>query len=173
MAFKQWSMGTPHIPLVDEYYMRHILSLVGQQVIHRSKRDATKCSCWSSTYGHPDRTCTLCDGSGYLLTDRLMKGYIEQYPPLGRQGIGDFVTQAGMVQRYTHRIFTYGWEHEKVALHDIIVFPIDSNLTRFEHDVILNEVKWGSYGQRVFTEIRMVRKSYSESGETNPTKPMA
>ena len=173
MAFKQWSMGTPHIPLVDDYYMRQILSIVGQEVIHRSKKTATKCSCWHEHYGHPNRTCTICDGSGYLFTDRLIKGYIEQYPPLGRGGIADFVTQAGPIQRYTHRIFTYGWEHDYVAVNDIIIFPTDTNVQRFEHDVVLNEVNFGTYGVKVFTELRLIRKVYSESGETDPTKPMA
>ena len=171
-------MGTPHIPLIDDYHIRQILSVIGQEVLHRSKKNAVKCSCWNTVYGHPDRTCTLCNGSGYNFTEgnsseRTMNCYVEQYPPLGRAGIGDYVTQAGPVQRYTHRLFTFGWEHENVAVGDIIIFPTDVNLTRFEHDIILNEVNWGSFGIKVFTEIRMVRKPYAERGETDPTKPMA
>ena len=178
MAFKQWSMGTPHIPIIDDYHMRQILSYIGQEVLHRSKKNAIKCSCWTNNYGHPDRTCTLCGGSGFSFaegnhSERIIKGFVEQYPPLGRAGIGDYVTQAGPVQRYTHRMFTYGWEHSNIALGDIIIFPTDTNVTRFEHDIILNEVNYGSYGQKVFTEVRMVRKVYSESGETDPTKSMA
>ena len=178
MAFRQWTMGTPHIPNIDDYYMRHILSNVGQTILHRSKRTASKCSCWNNFYGRPNPTCAICSGSGYSFTEgagseRKFLAYVEQIPPTGRSGIGDYITPAGLVQRYTHRLWTYGWEHDNFAVGDIVIFPIDSNYTRYEHDVVLNEVKYGSFGQKVYTLVKIIRKPYSESGETDPTKSMS
>jgi len=163
------TLGTPHIPRIDEREFRMILTVHGIKVIHRSKNSAIKCSCWDDITGHPNRYCPLCD-NGYIYNDRIIDAYVRPVDPQGRSEIADFVTQAGELQRYNYFLFTYGSEGEKIAVGDTIIFPISSTSIRYEHDVVNIQTLLGTHGSKVYTRVYLMRKPYAETGETDPSK---
>lgn len=165
---RQATIGTPHVPKVDSREFEFILSQFPTWVRLLGKKDATRCPNWNPRYGTHAVDCPLCGGDGFVysgVSDRPIQCIMEARSPHGRSGLGDYVTQAGRIQRYDYLMYTHHWEFGQIVTGDTIIFPINTRLQEIEYNVANVIPYWGTHGNMVYITCLLWKKDVPELTE--------
>ena len=144
-----------------------------QRIKHLPKTTALRHDeCWDDVQETPDPDCTVCGGSGYLMTlgARLRHAVITPKVPHGFQGgAGSLHSVAGKQERVDAEMWMDGEEGEYVKMDDLIIFPYDNTQTNIEYTVI-TKIPFVVFGDRPFAYKFMLFKSIRPEYLSDETK---
>jgi len=169
---RQLKIGSPHTPIIDEREFTIILSQFPSWARLLAKKDSVRCSCWDAITENRDPYCSICN-DGWIYgnaDDRPIQCIMEAFPPHGRSGNADFVSEAGRLQRYDYLMYTYGYEWGKIVVGDTIIWPIDAPQQQIEFDVA-NVVPYFGTSNRVIYIACMLWKKDISQNITYPSTP--
>ena len=153
--------------------VRMIIMSLRQRVKHLQKTSELKHSaCWDDVQETPDPDCTVCGGSGYLMTAgaRFPSAVITPKVPHGFQGgAGSLHSVAGKQERVDAEMWMDGESGEDVKMDDLIVFPYDQGHTNVEYTVI-TKIPFVVFGNKPFAYKFMLFKSIRPEFLTSETK---
>lgn len=166
------TIGSPTTPVIDDREFRFILSQFPSWVKVKTKSETTRCDCWDDESGSYDPDCSNCsDGWMYSgSSDRTIQAIMQPFWPHGRSSSGDFVTQAGRVQRYDYSMWTHGWEWGKIVTGDVVIYPVGKNVQQYEFNVMHSLAHPGTHGNIVYCRFLLWKKPVGEN-MTFPTQP--
>lgn len=142
--------------------IRMIIMSMRQTVQHLAKTAELKHdSCWDDVQETPDPDCTVCGGSGYLMSvgARIRQAVITPKVPHGFQGgAGSLHSVAGKQERVDAEMWMDGEQGIEVKMDDLIVFPYDDENINVEYTVI-TKIPFVVFGQKPFAYKYMLFKS--------------
>ena len=160
MSRQLGGVSTPSSHFRDSYELRQILREERSHALLKHKGD--HCICWNVKSESPDPQCSVCDGTGYIFTERKIRIVFTIADIQRTRDSGYVFTHAGILESGDAFAIIDPRHNNICTLGDIILFPYNTKETVQTYIIQTISPAYGTKGKIAFLLLKLAKDPKSE-----------